>query len=138
MLNYDIGIALGLPVHELDEMMTKDAEVLEFRKNIMNVCKSAVEERDKDGTVIAIISSMITKIHIRKEISSFVCFPSRDSWDQSATQVFGGEAGQGTHHYLHMAGIGDTHQYFLSSLYLHFSAAFSKLREAEVHSCRKP
>ena len=49
MLNYDIGIALGLPVHELDEMMTKDAEVLEFRKNIMNVCKAAVEERDKDG-----------------------------------------------------------------------------------------
>ena len=49
MLNYDIGIALGLPVHELDEMMTKDVEVLEFRKNIMNVCKAAVEERDKDG-----------------------------------------------------------------------------------------
>ena len=49
MLNYDIGIALGLAVHELDEMMTKDIEVLEFRKNIMTVCKSAVEERDKDG-----------------------------------------------------------------------------------------
>ena len=49
MLNYDIGIALGLPLHELDEMMNKDVEVLEFRRNILNVTKSAVEERDKDG-----------------------------------------------------------------------------------------
>jgi len=51
MLNYDIGIALGLPVHELDEMMLRDHEVLEFRKNIMNVCKAAVDERDKDGKI---------------------------------------------------------------------------------------
>ena len=50
MLNYDIGIALGLPLHELDEMMNKDVEVLEFRRNILNVTKAAVEERDKDGT----------------------------------------------------------------------------------------
>ena len=49
MLNYDIGIALGLPLHELDEMMNKDVEVLEFRRNILNVTKAAVEERDKDG-----------------------------------------------------------------------------------------
>lgn len=49
MLNYEIGIALGLPVHELDEMMKNSPEVLEFRKNIMAVCKSAVEERDRDG-----------------------------------------------------------------------------------------
>ena len=49
MLNYDIGIALGLPVHELDEVMARDPEVMEFRKNIMSVCKAAVEERDKDG-----------------------------------------------------------------------------------------
>ena len=51
MLNYDIGIALGLPVHELDEMTLRDHEVLEFRKNIMNVCKAAVDERDKDGKI---------------------------------------------------------------------------------------
>ena len=49
MLNYEIGIALGLPVHELDEMMKSNPEVLEFRKNIMMVCKGAVEERDRDG-----------------------------------------------------------------------------------------
>lgn len=75
MLNYDIGIALGLPVHELDEMMTKDAEVLEFRKNIMNVCKSAVEERDKDGIIdiISIDAHAINNNDIRKEISGSVC-----------------------------------------------------------------
>ena len=49
MLNYEIGIALGLPVHELDEMMNKDPEVMEFRRNILNVTRAAVEERDKDG-----------------------------------------------------------------------------------------
>ena len=49
MLNYEIGIALGLPVHKLDEMMKSNPEVLEFRKNIMMVCKGAVEERDRDG-----------------------------------------------------------------------------------------
>jgi len=68
MPNYEIGISLRLPVHELDKMMTKDAKVLEltkdakvleltkdakvleltkdakvlgYRKKIMNVCKSA-------------------------------------------------------------------------------------------------
>ena len=49
VLNYEIGIALGLPVHKLDEMMKSNPEVLEFRKNIMMVCKGAVEERDRDG-----------------------------------------------------------------------------------------
>ena len=49
VLNHEIGVALGLPVHELDEMMESNPEVLEFRKNIMMVCKGAVEERDRDG-----------------------------------------------------------------------------------------
>ena len=49
MLNYEIGIALGLPAHELDEMMNKDLEVQEFRRNILNVTRTAVEERDKEG-----------------------------------------------------------------------------------------
>jgi len=46
MLNYDIGIALGVAVHELDEMMSRDNEVMEFRKNCLNVCRAAVELRD--------------------------------------------------------------------------------------------
>ena len=49
VLNYEIGIALGLPVHKLDEMMKSNPEVLEFRQNIMMVCKGTVEERDRDG-----------------------------------------------------------------------------------------
>ena len=43
VFNCDIGIALGPPANELDEMMTEDAEVLECRKNIVKVCKSAVK-----------------------------------------------------------------------------------------------
>ena len=45
MFNYDIGIAFGPPANELNEMMTKDAEVLEpeRRKKIVKVCKSAVK-----------------------------------------------------------------------------------------------
>lgn len=49
MLNYDIGVALGLPVHELDDEMNKNSEVMEFRKNVLNVCKAAIEERERDG-----------------------------------------------------------------------------------------
>jgi len=49
MLKYDIGIALGIPIHELDDEMNKNTEVMEFRKNILVVCKTAVEERDKNG-----------------------------------------------------------------------------------------
>ena len=47
--DYEIGIALGFPIHELDEMMKKDKEVLEFRRDILNVTKAAIEERDKEG-----------------------------------------------------------------------------------------
>lgn len=44
MLNSEIGLAIGMPVHEFDEM--KDQEVIEFRRDILNVCKEAVEMRD--------------------------------------------------------------------------------------------
>ncbi|GFQ99334.1 hypothetical protein TNCT_197721 [Trichonephila clavata] len=44
MLNSEIGLAIGMPVHEFDEM--KDSEVIEFRRNILNVCKDTVEIRD--------------------------------------------------------------------------------------------
>lgn len=44
MLNSEIGLAIGMPVHEFDEM--KDAEVIEFRRSILNVCKETVEARD--------------------------------------------------------------------------------------------
>ncbi|GIY18285.1 hypothetical protein CDAR_473592 [Caerostris darwini] len=44
MLNSEIGLAIGMPVHEFDEM--KDPEVIDFRRNILNVCKEIVEIRD--------------------------------------------------------------------------------------------
>ena len=77
MLNYDIGIALGLPLHELDEMMNKDVEVLEFRRNILNVTKAAVEERDKDGIglTLNIRRPELTKIFVRQNVPGYLQLP---------------------------------------------------------------
>uniref|UniRef100_T1J0V3 Phosphatidylinositol-4,5-bisphosphate 3-kinase n=1 Tax=Strigamia maritima TaxID=126957 RepID=T1J0V3_STRMM len=47
MLNYEIGLAVGTPVHEFEEM--KDLEVQDFRRNILNVCREALEKRDSRG-----------------------------------------------------------------------------------------
>ena len=47
ILNSEIGLAVGIAIHELDEM--KDPEVQDFRRNIMQVCKECVELRDLEG-----------------------------------------------------------------------------------------
>ncbi|KAI4580468.1 hypothetical protein MJG53_020306 [Ovis ammon polii x Ovis aries] len=44
ILNREIGFAIGMPVCEFD--MVKDPEVQDFRRNILNVCKEAVDLRD--------------------------------------------------------------------------------------------
>ncbi|CAI9597612.1 unnamed protein product, partial [Staurois parvus] len=49
ILNREIGFAIGMPVCEFD--MVKDPEVQDFRKNILNVCKDAVELRDANGPI---------------------------------------------------------------------------------------
>lgn len=41
------GFAIGMPVCEFD--LVKDFEVQDFRRNILNVCKDAVELRDANG-----------------------------------------------------------------------------------------
>ena len=41
------GLAIGRHVNEFNDM--KDLEVMTFRRNILNVCRQAVEERDKNG-----------------------------------------------------------------------------------------
>lgn len=47
MENYTIGMTVGIPVNEFNEM--KDLEVMTFRRNILNVCKEAVEDRKRSG-----------------------------------------------------------------------------------------
>uniref|UniRef100_A0A8C4R270 Phosphatidylinositol 4,5-bisphosphate 3-kinase catalytic subunit alpha isoform n=1 Tax=Eptatretus burgeri TaxID=7764 RepID=A0A8C4R270_EPTBU len=42
------GFAIGMPVCEFD--LLKDPEVQEFRRNVLAVCKDAVEARDANGT----------------------------------------------------------------------------------------
>lgn len=46
-MNSEIGLAVGVAVHEFDEM--KDSEVQDFRRNIMQVCKECMELRDLGG-----------------------------------------------------------------------------------------
>ena len=47
ILNSEIGLAVGVAVHEFDEM--KEGEVQEFRRNILDVCKRCTELRDLNG-----------------------------------------------------------------------------------------
>ena len=37
--------AIGMPVNEFNE--SKDLEVMTFRRDILNICKSAVEDRER-------------------------------------------------------------------------------------------
>lgn len=41
------GFAIGMPICEFD--IVKDPEVQDFRRNILNVCKEAVDLRDSNG-----------------------------------------------------------------------------------------
>jgi hypothetical protein len=41
------GMAVGMSVTEFNEL--KDLEVMTFRRNILNVCKEAVDQRDAHG-----------------------------------------------------------------------------------------
>jgi phosphatidylinositol-4,5-bisphosphate 3-kinase len=44
ILNSEISLAIGRPVHELDSI--KNIEVIEFRKNIQTLCRQIVEKRE--------------------------------------------------------------------------------------------
>lgn len=41
------GFAIGMPICEFE--LLKDAEVQDFRRNILSVCREAVEEREGGG-----------------------------------------------------------------------------------------
>ncbi|XP_076066613.1 phosphatidylinositol 4,5-bisphosphate 3-kinase catalytic subunit alpha isoform-like [Oratosquilla oratoria] len=47
VLNYEISLALGRPVHELDD--TKDEEIHRFRQDINKVVETAIEYRQRRG-----------------------------------------------------------------------------------------
>ncbi|KAI8795508.1 phosphatidylinositol 4 5-bisphosphate 3-kinase catalytic subunit alpha isoform-like isoform X2 [Biomphalaria glabrata] len=47
MLNYEIGMLIGVPVNEFNE--NKDLEVITFRRNILKACKDVVDNRDQQG-----------------------------------------------------------------------------------------
>jgi phosphatidylinositol-4,5-bisphosphate 3-kinase len=41
------GMTIGVPINEFNEM--KDLEVMTFRRNILDVCKSSIEKRQRRG-----------------------------------------------------------------------------------------
>ncbi|KAK3090339.1 hypothetical protein FSP39_011033 [Pinctada imbricata] len=47
IVNYEIGMTIGIPTSDFDEM--KDIEVMTFRRNILETCRSATEERQRKG-----------------------------------------------------------------------------------------
>uniref|UniRef100_A0A673IF36 phosphatidylinositol-4,5-bisphosphate 3-kinase n=1 Tax=Sinocyclocheilus rhinocerous TaxID=307959 RepID=A0A673IF36_9TELE len=47
ILNREIGFAIGMPICEFE--LVKDPEVQDFRRNILSVCREAVEEREGGG-----------------------------------------------------------------------------------------
>ncbi|KAG2468424.1 PK3CA kinase, partial [Polypterus senegalus] len=47
ILNREIGFAIGMPICEFELM--KDTEVQDFRRNILTVCREAIEQREAGG-----------------------------------------------------------------------------------------
>ncbi len=43
MLSYDVGVALGLPVHDLDELAEEEAAI--WRRTLVEVCQDALAQR---------------------------------------------------------------------------------------------
>ncbi|RWS15774.1 Phosphatidylinositol-4:5-bisphosphate 3-kinase catalytic subunit alpha-like isoform [Dinothrombium tinctorium] len=44
ILNSDISLAIGRPINEIENK--KEPEIVEFRRNVLSLCKSVVEERE--------------------------------------------------------------------------------------------
>ncbi|XP_077998309.1 phosphatidylinositol 4,5-bisphosphate 3-kinase catalytic subunit alpha isoform-like [Glandiceps talaboti] len=49
MLNYDIALALGMSTAEFDSL--KDPEVIDFRRNILYMCKDVIDHREAGGNL---------------------------------------------------------------------------------------
>jgi phosphatidylinositol-4,5-bisphosphate 3-kinase len=68
------GMTIGVPINEFNEM--KDFEVMTFRRNILDVCKSSIEERQRGGKASEALytyppdleSSPILPSHLRDKI----------------------------------------------------------------------
>ena len=71
--------AIGMPVNEFNE--SKDLEVMTFRRDILNICKSAAEERERGPLSQALYvyppdidSNPELPEHIQEALSSTVSF----------------------------------------------------------------
>lgn len=70
ILNSEIGVAVGVAVHEFDEM--KDPEVQDFRRNIMQVCKECVDLRDLGGLETQALFAYPAEVESKSELPASV------------------------------------------------------------------
>ncbi|EFX69553.1 hypothetical protein DAPPUDRAFT_300912 [Daphnia pulex] len=70
ILNSEIGLAVGVAIHELDEM--KDPEVQDFRRNIMQVCKECAELRDLEGLETQALFAYPAEVETKNDFPSSI------------------------------------------------------------------
>ncbi|KAK7093438.1 phosphatidylinositol 4,5-bisphosphate 3-kinase catalytic subunit alpha isoform-like [Littorina saxatilis] len=66
MLNYEIGMLIGMPVNEFNE--NKDLEVITFRRNILKACKDTVDLRDTGGDHMRAMYAYTPELDAAKEL----------------------------------------------------------------------
>ena len=66
ILNSEIGIAIGMAVHEFDEK--KDGEVQDFRRNIMQVCRDCVDLRDLGGLETQALFAYPSEVESKRDL----------------------------------------------------------------------
>ncbi|XP_059574846.1 phosphatidylinositol 4,5-bisphosphate 3-kinase catalytic subunit alpha isoform-like [Alligator mississippiensis] len=66
MLNREIGLAVGTPVRELEA--SRDPEVRDFRRNVLNVCREAAERRGADAPRSRALYAWPPRVHASPEL----------------------------------------------------------------------
>lgn len=66
MLNYEIGMLIGMPVNEFNE--NKDLEVITFRRNILRTCKDIVDQRDSGGAAVRALYAYTPEVDSSSEL----------------------------------------------------------------------
>ncbi|PIK49264.1 putative phosphatidylinositol 4,5-bisphosphate 3-kinase catalytic subunit alpha isoform [Apostichopus japonicus] len=70
MLNYDIGSAIGISVNEFDQL--KDPEVIDFRRNVLSMCKTVVEDREARGKMEHAVYVYPPNLEVSEELPKHV------------------------------------------------------------------
>jgi phosphatidylinositol-4,5-bisphosphate 3-kinase len=86
------GFAIGMPICEFD--LVKDAEVQDFRRNILNVCKESVDLRDTNGPISRALYVYPPNVESSVELPKHI-FNKLDKGRTWETQLSFGVCGKG-------------------------------------------